>query len=759
MNNQKKNIPKKGANQQAKGKPQASVGSRQPSVDSNMAFNFQSPAFLLAVVSVIIFIIFHYTLQNQFLNWDDWIYITKDKYITSFSSDNFNSMLFHDITLNYYHPLTMLSLAVNYQFSQLTPWGYYFTQILLHIANAIVIFYFTKILMEAMVKVGYKAIRIIPWLVAAGALLHGIHPMHVESVSWISERKDVMYSLFYFLGLIMYVRYTQGVKFKWMLYVNIAFAFGCLLGIIALSSFHLDFEIKGHNFSIWVPLIFIILLILLAGAILAEVKYKNFKIELFYVLEVFLLSLFSKPMAVSFPLSIIVVDLLLKRDEKFYRQGAGWITNEIKALINLATEKWMFLVIAFLSGLQSIILEIGHKTVVLTHGYTIFQKLLIASYAFSMYTYKAFYPANLCSYYPYPGITSHGFLPTEYYVAPLLAGLIVFVPLLIVKKNKDLFRVVLFGIGFYFVNLVFILQFLSAGATVISDRYSYVSYFGLIFILVYIAHWYWQKSKASHLVIQGSLVAVCATLGYFCYERTKVWHNPESLWSDVIAKTNMTTTLPYLNLGNYYADSGKYEKAFVQYSILAKLHTEESGVWRNLGNYYGMHQQYDTSLGCFKMALKYDSTDATIYSNRACTYANKGQFQLALNDFKKAYKLDSTQDCLLMQIARTLAQLGQFNEAVIDYNKLIAKQPKEPSFYILRGNAYLNGGNAEAAKTDYLKLLEMQPNNGECMYDLSLAYDKLSDEANALKYANLANQNKYQVPADYLNRLMKQASR
>ena len=745
MNNQKKNIPKKAANTPAKPKqPQQQAKQAMSTRDMNIA--------LLAAVSVIIFICFRYTLHNQFLNWDDWIYVTKDKYITSFSAANINSMLFHDITLNYYHPLTMLSLAVNYQFSQISPGGYYFTQILLHILNAIVIFHFTRILMDAMVKVGYKAIKIIPWIVAAGALIHGIHPMHVESVSWISERKDVMYSLFYFIGLIMYVRYTQGVKFRWMLYLNIAFAVGCIAGIFALSSFHLDFEAFGHNFSIWVPLIFIVLLGLVGALIVAEVKFKDFNPGLFYVLEFFLLSLFSKPMAVSFPLSLIVVDWLLKRDVLLYPK------DKLIALIKLGLEKWMFLVIAFLSGLQSIILEIGHKTVVLTHGYTIFQKMFIACYAFTMYTYKAIYPANLCSYYPYPGLTSNHNLPTEYYVAPFLAAAIFFLPLILLRKNKDLFRVVLFGLGFYLANLIFILQFLSAGATVISDRYSYVSYFGLIFILVYVAHWLWYESKALHVVIGFVLGFISLILGYFCYERTLVWHDPETLWSDVIAKTNMTTTLPYLNLGNYYADSGKYDKAYVEYAILAKLHTDEPGVWRNLGNYYGMQKQYDTSLGCFKMAIKYDSTDATIYSNRACTFANTGKFDLALKDFKKAYKLDSTQEGLLMQIARTLSQLGQFQEAVDDYTKLIQKQPKEPSYLLLRGNAYLNGGNPQAAITDYLKLLEVQATNAECMYDLSLAYDKIGDGTNALKYAQLANQNKFPVPVDYMNRLQKRAS-
>jgi protein O-mannosyl-transferase len=748
MNNQKKNIPNRSGNTVVKPKQSIPVKQSQSSISgSNMNL------LLLGAVAVIIFVCFHYTLYNQFLNWDDWIYITKDKYITSFTASHFNSMLFRDITLNYFHPLTMLSLAVNYQFFQLNPMGYYFTNIMLHILNAILVFYCIKVLMEAMVKVGYKAITPIPWLVAIGALLHGIHPMHVESVAWISERKDVMYSVFYFIGIMMYVRYTQGVRLKWMLYLNIFIALLCLCGIIGLREFSLDFTVKGHNFSINDSIILSFFFILLASSIFVELKYKHIKLELFYVAEFFLLSLFSKPMAVTFPLALMAVDLLLKRDQALIKKGGSWIVSETKALFKLGMEKWVFLIIAFLSGLQSIFLEIGHDTVAFTGGYNVTQKLLISSYAFTMYTFKAFYPANLCNFYPFPNLTSGYYLPTIFYYTPISATLIIFIPLFLARKNNDLLRVVLFGLGFYFANLVFILQFLSAGTTIMAERYSYVSYFGLIFMLIYFAHWLWLKNKTYHVVIVGTLSVICIICGYLSHERTKVWHNPETLWTNVIAMDGTETSVGYLNLGSYYIDSGKYVKAYPEFVVLEKLHTKEAGVYRDLGNIYGMRNQFDSSLYCFGMALQYDSTDATIYNNRAITYANLGKFDRALKDFKKAYILDTTQDGVLADLARTLMQVGQLNEAVPDYSKLIKKHPKEASYFMSRGSAYLNLGNPQLAIEDYLHALELQPNNGESLYNLSIAYHKIKDNPNAIKYANMALAAGYKLPDGYLNTL------
>ena len=648
----------------------------------------------------------------------------------------------------------MLSLALNYHFSQLNPFGYYLTNVLLHVLNVALIFFATRKLLEAMVKVGYKPMPIIPWLVAAGALLHGIHPMHVESVAWLAERKDVLYCVFYFIGLMMYVDYLEGKRFPWMLYVNSVLALLAIVTMVGLKDFSLHFK---NYFAVNDSIICGVALLMLGAAIYAEVKFKSQKLGLYYVFEFFIFSLFSKPLAVAFSLSIVAVDILLKRDVKFYKAGASWIANEIRALFNLVLEKWMFFVLALLSGLQSAYLQNVNKTLVFTHGYSIVQKLQISCYTFMMYSYKAVWPALLCGYYPFPGVDSNHNLPTIFFIAPVIAISIITVPIILAYKNKDLLRVVIFGLAFYFANLLFVLQFVSAGTTIISERYSYVSYFGLFFIVVYMAHWFWYKNKSSHLVIQGSLGIILVVCGYLSMERTKAWHNPETFWSDIISKSNAQSQLPYLNLGDYLADSGKYDKAYTPYITLLHLHTDQAGVYRNLGNIYGMRKQFDSSIYCFTMAIKYDSSDASIYNNLGVTYANLGKFNLAINDFRKAYKLDTTQDGVLTEIARTEMQLGQLNPAVADYGKLIQKAPKEPSNYLMRGNCLLNGGNPEQASKDYLKVVELQPDNGEAMYDLSVCYDKLHHDSEALKYAMLANQNKFQVPVDYLNRLQKSA--
>ena len=148
---------------------------------------------IVLVISIVTFFCFRESLNNQFTNWDDDYYVTNNQYIRAFTPHNLKVIFTQDITKNNYHPLCILSLAVNYHFAGLTPWSYYLTNILIHIANAILVF-FLFIQLCRLLKLSESAGL---FTAGFGALWFGIHPMHVESVSWIAERKDVLYAFFY----------------------------------------------------------------------------------------------------------------------------------------------------------------------------------------------------------------------------------------------------------------------------------------------------------------------------------------------------------------------------------------------------------------------------------------------------------------------------------------------------------------------------------------------------------------------------------
>jgi len=153
------------------------------------------PIVWLAGVLVLAGVLFLPILNHQFTNWDDELYIVNNALLRG---PDWKGIFTQPVVSNY-HPLTMITLALNYQVSELKPFSYFFVNWALHLANAGLVFYLVWLLSGKL-----------RWVAAFTALVFAVHPMHVESVAWISERKDVLYAFFYLLALLRYWRYITG---------------------------------------------------------------------------------------------------------------------------------------------------------------------------------------------------------------------------------------------------------------------------------------------------------------------------------------------------------------------------------------------------------------------------------------------------------------------------------------------------------------------------------------------------------------------
>jgi protein O-mannosyl-transferase len=170
---------------------------------------------LAAGVAVVTFLVLRVCLQNKFTNWDDPGYVVNQPVIKDLSADGLRA-LFSTAIMGNYHPLTMLSYAVDYAISGLNPFSFHLQSLLFHIATTLMVFVFV-------LKLTNKSIA-----AAITALLFGIHPMHVESVAWVAGRKDVVYGFFYIASCFAYLFYLrEGSKAKW-------YALGLVLYICSL---------------------------------------------------------------------------------------------------------------------------------------------------------------------------------------------------------------------------------------------------------------------------------------------------------------------------------------------------------------------------------------------------------------------------------------------------------------------------------------------------------------------------------------------
>lgn len=632
-------------------------------------------ALIISVICIITFFCFHYSLQNQFTNWDDDYYVTNDQYIRAFTPHNLKVIFTEDITKNNYHPLCMLSLAVNYHFSQLNPMPYYLTNILIHLANAILVFF---LFIQLCRRINMNETGRL-FIASFGSLWFAIHPMHVESVSWIAERKDVLYTLFYLFALLAYLRYTSSGKKSWYWGTFFLFVASCL----------------------------------------------------------------SKPMAVMFPLSLLCIDVLLQRP---------WNKK-------LFTEKAVFFAASLFFGGLAVYTQNRTGAVASFATLSVAERFMFASYGYVMYIVKLFYPVHLSTFYPYPLRYIGGSLPVIYYVSPVIVAAIIILPLYIsYKKNKAIFRVVAFGLGFFTFNIMHVLQFLSVGAAIMADRYSYLPYIGLFFLIAYLIYGIILRFPATRTVVFATLMVFSGTLAYLCYERTYAWHDSETLTSDAIEEFPYRALLSYKWRGHYYNDKGEVDKALADYNVLVMMRTADAKIYDKIGNLYIKKGDYTKAIDAFNSSIEKQNNVYKTYVDRANAYTLLGDTLKAAQDYLIAGQLNPDIEKVTAEFSFNLVQSGRFEEAIKKYDELIQINPNNAFYYFYRGVAEFSTNRKPQAITDWEKGMTFNTRDvlQSASYNLSVVYHQLGKDSLAAYYVLKAKDLGYKVNPTFADSLVRE---
>jgi protein O-mannosyl-transferase len=647
---------------------------------------FNKNTLVLAAICVITFICFSYTRHNQFTNWDDDFYVTNDKYIKAFTPENLRVIFTEDITKNNYHPLCMLSLAVNYHFSQLDPESYYLTNILIHIANVILVFF---LLMQLAIRLKVEETGRL-FIAGFGALWFGVHPMHVESVAWIAERKDVLYAFFYFSGMLAYLHYLDGGTKKWYWYgaTYLLFAASCL----------------------------------------------------------------SKPMAVVFPFSMLCLDLLMQR-----KWGKDVVFDKV-----------IFFISSLICGGFAYYTQNKTGAVASFSTLPMTERFMYASYGYIMYISKLFNPTYLSTFYPYPyRYRETGMLHAIFYAAPLLAMASVVVPLFFTyKKKPEYFRIVAFGMLFFVANIMFVLQFISVGAAIMADRYSYVAYFGLLFLLFFFLNEVRKKFKAFGIPLIAVLLLASGALAYCCYERTFVWHDSESLLSDAIekyplkkdpdkphdSKNSGVAMLSYKWRGNHYMAKGDIDAALADYEVLTTLRQLDAKVYDMVAVIYRLKKDYKKSLEMFNTSLAIQNNVFRTYVDRSVLYLQLGDTVNALKDYVTAVQIHGNAEKVLADSSFQCVQKKQFDLAIAQYNMMIKLNQSNPFYYFYRGVAYYSEGYVDPAIADWETAIKFNEKDTKksASNNLSVAYDQIGKDSLALYYVEMAVATGNDVKPDFI---------
>ncbi|MFZ4520737.1 MAG: tetratricopeptide repeat protein [Bacteroidales bacterium] len=574
---------------------------------------FDHPMFWMFLIALATFIAYFPALKGTFTNWDDMVYVGGNPYIKSLSFKNL-SAIFTENFMGNYHPLAMLSLAIDYQINKFDPFVFHLTNILIHIVNSILVLLVLKRL------TGNLQLAVI------AGMLFGVHALHVESVAWISERKDVLYTCFYLLSLYSYIRYVPKNDKKW------------------------------------------------------------FGLSLLF----FLLSCLSKGQAVTLAVTLFLVDIFM---------GRKW--TEVKILV----EKVPFLIMALIFGIVAFRAQAGADATIMAN-FPVQQRVAFASYGLLMYILKLFYPFLLSVYYPYPILGNVGEVPLLYWLCIIPA--IAFFVLLIMswKRSKPLF----FGLAFFLLNIILLLQLLPVGRAIMADRYAYIPSIGYFFLVGY--YLTDRKYIAKEKIAWGIVAVYTVILMFLTFQQSKAWLNSDTLWSDALSK-NTRIPVAWYNRGNVRMDSARYKDAIADYTECLNL---DATFWRayiNRGHSRSMEKDYLGSIADFDATLRFDSSVVNAYINRAMSRKMLQDYDNALKDYNIAVRLKPEQLELYTSRASLKSEMKDYDGAISDLDKAITINPKYTSAYTNRAAVKKLKSDLAGALADYSAAIAIEPGNSE----------------------------------------------
>ena len=572
-----------------------------------------SHLFWIVIVSISTFIVYYPSLFGAFTNWDDLVYVKENPYIKSLSFENIKGMFSNNYMGNY-HPLSMLSLAFDYLIFKLNPFGYHLTNLFLHILNSVLVLYLIRKLTKNIM------------VAAFAALIFGVHAFHVESVAWISERKDVLYTFFYLLSILAYLEYTVKAGTK----------------------------------------------------------------ELILSLFLFLLACLAKGQAVTLPLTLVLTDIFL---------GRKWTSYKV------ILEKVPFFVLAFIFGVVAIKAQAGADATIMAN-FPVQQRFAFASYGLVMYLLKLVIPFSLSAYYPYPIVSDVGEVPVLFWLAIIPALALIATWILTFKRSKPLF----FGIGFFLLNIMLLLQLLPVGRAIMADRYVYIPSIGYCFLI----GWYLNDRKYfnSKNVSLAVMIVYVSLLGFLSFNRGKVWASSITLWSDVLDK-NSQVPIAWYNRGNVLMESGDYRGAIADYNECINVDEKYWKAYINRGNAKSELKNFIGAIADFDAVIRIDSNIANAYINRAAARKKLNDYPNALADYNKALTLKPDQVELYTSRSNLKVDMQDFQGAIDDLTTALQINPRYVVGYSNRAIIRKSVKDFKGAMEDYDKAIELDPNNGE----------------------------------------------
>src|SRR5271169_1926121 len=578
-----------------------------PSRDSGWLTSTEEQRLLLSLLLVVATLALYYSVSSHpFLDYDDDIYVVYNPHVHAGLQWATVAWAFTSFDLSNWHPLTWLSHALDYQLFQLNPAGHHDTNLLLHVLNVLLLFW---VLQRATGQAGRSA------MVAA---LFALHPINVESVAWIAERKNLLSMMFFLLALGAYRWYAQ-----------------------------------------WVPPP-------------SRRRPDAGQIGRYLVVAVlFALGLMAKPQVITLPFVLLLWDYWPLGRMFTTDEPAGAETAFQASFSWLVLEKLPLFVLAAASAVVTLIAQHGSGAMSGPHWQPLPIRIENAIIAYSRYLGKAFWPSHLSLLYPHPGSSLQA-----WQVVAALVFLVGVTALAVVERQRR--RCLLVGWLWFLGTLVPMIGLVQVGVQAMADRYAYLPFVGMFIMAVWAgADWLAYKRVATAWQT-GISVAALLALALLARQQLGYWTDNVKLWTRVAAleskalQTNPDNWVAENNLGHALLNVGQEEQAIVHFRAAVAINPGDADSALNIGAYEQEHKEIFAAIEQYKKVIAMTQSTARLnavtraqtFRNMGLAYRQLGDYADARQSFQQAVSLNPSDGEAWLGLGITAHKLGDLNTAI-----------------------------------------------------------------------------------------------
>jgi Flp pilus assembly protein TadD len=554
---------------------------------------------LCCFLGLLTFAVFRGVLGNGFLNYDDFQYVTDNRHVTSGLSIENAVWAFKSGYASNWHPITWLSHMVDVELFDLNPRGHHLMNLLLHAGNSCLLFLLLNKITGAV------------WRSLVVAALFAIHPLHVESVAWVAERKDVLSTCFALSTLLMYTSYVQrGGTWRYL----------ALFGLFAFG-------------------------------------------------------LMSKPMLVSLPFVLLLIDFWpLRRfvpwsvdtvHEQSHRVG-----NKLP-LSRLVMEKLPLFALAVLSSCITVFVQKGEALHTLQVTSLSF-RVANAVVAYLRYLVKTVWPSDLAVLYPLPGS-----IPLLHSVSSAILLLLISYGAGALSRRRPYITV---GWFWFIGTLVPVIGIVQVGLQSMADRYTYFPLIGIFILVVWGAADLAARWPYLRMPLALAMAGILAVYSTVAWNYGRCWKDSATLFTHAIAATSDNYYAHYM-LGKALYETTRFEDALVHYARARQLNPGFADVYVNMGIIYAKQGKQGDAISSFATALSLKPGSVNVHYNIAVALQTQGRVEEAMMHYLEVLRLDPENVGGHYNLGVALMGLDRWDEAAGHFSKVVRLKPELEDAY------------------------------------------------------------------------------